>query len=66
MDKYGARYLFKNILNNKNIEKSSPIPLHFVSAKPKSSGPAPTAYFGVFDLETQRSAKEGGANLELE
>jgi DEAD/DEAH box helicase domain-containing protein len=64
MDKDGARYLLNNIRKNNNLEKSKLKPIHLTTAQPKKTTPTPAFHFGVFDLETQRSAKEvGGWNM---
>jgi DEAD/DEAH box helicase domain-containing protein len=62
MDKAGARYLLENM--GKPDETSGPMnEIETVHAPKCASAPEPVALnmnFGVFDLETQRSAKEVG------
>ncbi|MGD8836941.1 MAG: DUF1998 domain-containing protein, partial [Desulfobacteraceae bacterium] len=62
MDKAGARYLLENM--RKSGEKDGPVnEIETVHAPKSASLPEPAALdinFGVFDLETQRSAKEVG------
>lgn len=58
VDKDGARYLLENIHQCTIIDKPKPIQLAPVHLEKTS--PIIADHFGVFDLETQRSAKQVG------
>lgn len=60
MDKNGARYLLQSILKPAEPDSREFKPIHVAKLTSQTESLFQAGYFGVFDLETQRSAKQVG------